>query len=249
MQEDSPKDKHPEGLTFSQEILAYLLFETKQIAPVRRRITTDGGYKFETIERLTSPIDFPQDEGEFALKMHEKQTDAPLSPIYINLRNLPENVLNQVGVVMAEIGTDGLVDFCAGIPKAGVPLAKAYSRHSGIPVVDIFEKEETEEGRKIVGGVGAGTTGINVRLIDDLATGGDTKFEAIRAAEEMGFKVIDILVLVDRQQGATEQLREAGYTLKAVFALDQLLKYGLSTGKISAEQYNQVGEYSSLQAL
>lgn len=249
-QEDSPKDKSPEGLTVNQEILADMLFETKQIVPVTRRIALDGGgYEFQKIERPTSPIDFAQ-EGEFALKMHEDQPDAPLSPVYVNFRNLPERVLDRVGLVLSEIPTDEPADFCAGIPKAGLPLAEAYSRHSGIPVIDIFGKEEKTGGRrKIVAGEGIDTTGTNVRLIDDLATGGETKLEAIRAAEEMGLRVVDILVLVDRQQGATEQLKEAGYTLKAAFTLlDQLLKYGLRTDKISVEQYNQVKEYLNFQA-
>lgn len=247
IREGLPTDPHPEGLTLSQEISADMLFETKQVAPVTRRFGQSGNYRFEKIERPTSPIDFAQ-EGEFALKMHENQPDAPLSPIYVNLRNLPENVLDQVGVALSEIPMDETVDFCAGIAKAGIPLAQAYSRYSGVPVIDILGKEETERGRKIVAGEVVGTTGINIRLIDDLATGGETKLEAIRAAEEMGFKVVDILVLVDRQQGATEQLEEAGYTLKAAFTLDQLLKYGLRTDKISVEQYSQVKEYLNFQA-
>ena len=247
-QEDFPKDNHPEGLTENQEILADLLFETKQIAPVTRRFGEPGNYRFEKIERPTSPIDFAQ-EGEFALKMHENQPDAPLSPIFVNIRNLPESLVNRVGLALSEIPTDEPSDFCAGIPKAGLPLSKAYSHYSGIPVIDIFGKEETGDRRKIIAGEGIDTAGTNVRLIDDLATSGETKLEAIRAAEEMGLRVVDILVLVDRQQGAIKQLREAGYTLKAAFTLDQLLKYGLRTDKISVEQYNQVKEYLSLQAM
>src|SRR3989344_7354725 len=198
--EGSPKYVHPEGLTKDQEILADMLFETKQVAPVTRRIDFGGGcYKFEKIDRLTSPIDFAQ-EGEFAFKMHENQPDAPLSPIYVNLRNLPESLVDQVGLVLSEIPTDEPVDFYTGIPNAGTPLAKAYVKHSGIPYMDIYEKEVTGDGRRIVseGNVTA-IQGKKVRLIDDLATGGDTKLEAIRAAEELGARVVDILVLVDRQ--------------------------------------------------
>lgn len=246
--EGSPTNLHPEGLTVNQEILANMLFETKQVASVTRRFGESGNYRFEKNERPTSPIDFAQ-EGEFALKMHENQPDAPLSPIYVNLRNLPEGLVDRVGLVLSEIPTDEPVDFCAGIPKAGLPLAEAYSRHSGVPVIDILGKEESEKGRKIVVGEVTGTAGKNVRLIDDLATGGQTKLEAIRAAEEMGCRVVDILVVVDRQQGATEQLREAGYILKPAFTLDQLLRYGLRTGRISNNQYDQIKEYSSFQVV
>ena len=64
--EGSPKDPHPERLTPNQEILADMLFETKQMAPVTRRMGESGNYKFEKVERLTSPIDFAR-ENEFAL--------------------------------------------------------------------------------------------------------------------------------------------------------------------------------------
>ncbi len=243
--EGSPKDPHPEGLTPNQEILANMLFDTKQVAPVTRRVGEPGNYRFEKIERPTSPIDFAQ-ENEFALKLHEKKPDAPLSPVYINLRNLPENVLDQVGLVMSELTMDTPADFCAGIPKAGVPLAEAYARRTGIPSIDVFEKEETQEGRRIVSGNQQNLTGASLRLIDDLATGGDTKLEAIKAAEGLGCSIADVVVLVDRQQGARKQLKEAGYDLKAAFTLEQLLRYGLRKGKITKGQYEQVTVYLGL---
>ncbi len=238
--------EHPEGLTTNQEALADLLFDTKIVAPVTRRgFDSDGNYQFYKAERPTAPIDFAQ-EGEFALKMYETDPGAPLSPVYINLRNLPENVLSQVGVVLAEMGGE-IPDLCAGIPKAGVPLARAYSEHSAVPVKDdVFEKEQTEAGRKIVTGDIENHQGMTLRIVDDLATKGETKVEAIKAAEQMGYKVMDIVVLVDRQQGATEQLAESGYTLRSAFTIDQLLQYGVRTERISMDQYKEVRQYLKL---
>lgn len=236
----------PEGLTFQQERLAGLLFDTKINAPVnRRKVLPGGGFSFYKIERLTSPVDFAQ-EGEFALKLHEKQPDAPLSPVYINLRNLPEQVLDQVGVAMAEIPTGERPDVVTGIPTAGTPLAKAYGRHSGIPVVEILGKEQTDIGRRIVSTGEGSISGQRLRIIDDLATKGDTKIEALRAAEQMGYRVVDLVVLVDRQQGAVDQLKQVGYTLRSALTIDQLLRYGVRTDRITPLQYDQVAEYLNL---
>ncbi len=232
--------EHPEGLTTNQEVLAGLLFDTKIVAPVTRRTrNSDNTYVFSKIERPTAPIDFAQ-EGEFVLKMHENYPASPLSPVYINLRNLPESVLSQVGVVLAELGGQK-PDFCSGIPKAGIPLAQAYSAYSGVSLRDgIFAKEETSARRKIVRGSNENYFGKNLRIVDDLATKGETKVEAIKAAEQMGYRVLDILVLVDRQQGATEQLAKLGYKLRSALTIDQLLQYGVRTKRISIEKYKEV---------
>jgi len=41
--------------------------------------------------------------GAFKLKLHEKNPDAPLSPIYIDLRNLPDEIYQTIAELMAEI--------------------------------------------------------------------------------------------------------------------------------------------------
>ncbi len=82
-------------LTQSQQALADSLLSTKTEAKVgRRRKNPDGSYELYTTVRPTSPIDFPVNDEEFALKSHEHNIEDPLSPIYINLRNLPEDLLS-----------------------------------------------------------------------------------------------------------------------------------------------------------
>lgn len=234
----------PEGLTPSQEKLAEMLFDSKTVAPVgRRRILPGGKYELYKFERPTSTIDFPQNNEEFALKHHENMPDAPLSPIYINLRNLPDDVLDQVGIVMAEISTEKKPDFCVGIPKAGTPLADSYSEHTGIKTIDIFEKIETTTGRMIIARKNANSIGKTIRIIDDLATKGDTKIEALKAAEKMGYVILDLVVLVDREQGAEELIKKAGFILRSAFTFDQLLRFGVRTKRLNKEKYVEIKTY------
>lgn len=243
VKEGSPQNPHPEGLTPEQKGLADLLISTKIEAKVRRRRELpDETFEFYEVVRPTTPIDFAQ-EGEFALKLHETRPDAPLSPIHINLRNLPEHILQEVGRVLAEIPFDERPDFCVGIPNAGVPIALAYSKFSGVPVFDIFTKEETEAGRRIVAGKELQQEEGKVLLVDDLVTEAHTKLEAIKEAESLGYGVIGVLVLVDREQGGKEQLAKAGYKLYAAFTLPQLLAFYRSTGKITPERHDEVINY------
>ncbi len=227
---------HPEGLSPAQEALADMLFDYKIEAKVRRRLGNEGNYTFETVIRPTSPIDFAQ-PGEFALKLHEKHPEAPLSPVYINLRNLPPELLDQVGVAMAGVDIPSLPDYCVGIPSAGDPIAEVYSSRTGIGRAELLRKEVGEGGRKIVPlESGEPLTG-SVRLVDDLITQADTKLEAIQAIESFGLVVSDIVVLVDREQGGGDQLREAGYNLYSAFTMQQMLDFYLRSEKIDDLQY------------
>ena len=53
--------------------------------------------------------------------------------------------------------------------------------------------------------------GETIVVIDDLATTGGSKFEAIEKLTGAGLVVKDVVVLVDRQSGAKESLERAGY--------------------------------------
>lgn len=240
------RDNHPEGLTDAQEKLIDLFFTTKTEAKVGKRETLpDGTYHIFKHLRPTAPIDFAQ-EGEFALKLHDTNPSAPLSPIYINLRELPENVLDQIGKVLSEVTHDEAEppDFVTGIPKAGIALAQAYSRHSGIPFIEVFEKEEHGDGtRKIFSKPGVKGEGKTLRIVDDLATHGETKIEAGYSAKSSDFRISDILVVVDREQGAGQELAEASLVMLSAFTMDQALKYGVRTGHITEDQYKEIREY------
>ncbi len=240
---------HPEGMTPAQETLAGMLFDTKTLGKVQKRYPHNTGFRFENTTREVGIIDFAQDDFEFALKVHEEKPDAPLSPFFVNLRNLSPEVLGQIGIVMhelapyferqAHIGPD----VCAGVPKAGVPLAQAYSEVSGIPMVEIFDKEEgTGGGRKIIH-KNESVEDTSVRLIDDLASQGLTKLESVREAREMGYAVDSFYVLIDREQGGIDALKQVVVDVKAAIKITQLFDFGLRTGRITREQYDRATQY------
>ena len=83
---------------------------------------------------------------------------------------------------------------------------------------------------------GCFTAGETVVVVDDLATTGGSKFEAIEKLTGAGLKVQDVVVLIDRQSGAGEALAEAGYRLHAVFGLREMLAHWEESGRISPAQ-------------
>jgi uridine monophosphate synthetase len=125
-------------------------------------------------------------------------------------------------------------DRLAGLPYAAIPIATAVSLQGNYPMI-YPRKEVKTYGTKaeIEGDFNAGEIAV---VIDDLATTGGSKFEAIEKLTTVGLKVKDIVVLVDRQSGAKESLEQAGYSMHAVLTITQLLDYWEETGKVEREK-------------
>lgn len=233
-------------LTKSQQELADFLLNTKIEAKViRRKQRADGSFFLEEGSRLTSPIDFAKVDGEFALKIHEEKPEAPLSPIYVNLRNLPENVLNKIAQVLAEVKLATPQEFCTGIPKAAVIIAKKYSEVTGLPYMDVYEKIGVNTNRNIVIKKGLKVKkDTRLLVIDDVVAHGKSKLEALNAAKEVGFYV-NMLVLIDREQGGIEQIEKEKCRVYTAMKLKDLLDYYIGKNMITKNLYDKTINYLS----
>lgn len=232
------------NLTKSQQELADLLLNTKIKAKIiRRKQKEDGFYYLDEGSRLTSPIDFAKDAGEFALKIHEEKIDAPLSPIYVNLRNLPDELLLKIAQVLSEVKLDSPQDYCTGVPKAAVIIAKKYSQIKGIPFMDVYEKIGVNTDRNIVIKEGVKVKkDTRLLVLDDVIAHGKSKLEALNSAKKVGFYV-NMLVLIDREQGGVEQIEKEKCRVYAAMKLTDILNYYLEKNMISKKLYEDSIDY------
>lgn len=128
----------------------------------------------------------------------------------------------------------------AGVPVGGLLLATAFSLETNIPMIYARVRPEGTGKRGIEGRFNMGDTAL---IIDDLITRGSSVLETAELLEENRLQVKDVIVLVDREHGATERLRRKGYNLISILKLDVMLNHYMSGGLISEETYNICAEY------
>ncbi|HEY8325952.1 MAG TPA: hypothetical protein VIG77_15745 [Ktedonobacterales bacterium] len=182
--------------------------------------------------------------GAFRLKLHETQPDAPLSPMYVDLRVLrsyPDALDAAVATLQELIDADHLLfTRYADVPMAATPMVAVLSHLTRIPMITPRELKTHGAGGSINGHF---TPGEIVVVIDDVVTHADSKLEAIRTLEANGLVVRDVVVLVDREQGGPGAIAAAGYRLHAAVKISDLLAYWRETGGIAEDVYQRVTDY------
>uniref|UniRef100_A0A7C5ENE2 Orotate phosphoribosyltransferase n=1 Tax=Desulfobacca acetoxidans TaxID=60893 RepID=A0A7C5ENE2_9BACT len=149
------------------------------------------------------------------------------SPYYVDCRPVTHSAegLALIGEIIFDLIKDLEVEAVGGLTMGADPLAHAtalVSFQRGKPVnafsVRKFSKEHGMGGL-VVGPVSPGD---RVVVLEDVITTGGSVLKAVAAAREFGLKVLEVIVLVDREEGGREAVLAQVPRIKSIFTLKDL---------------------------
>lgn len=126
------------------------------------------------------------------------------------------------------------VNAIGGLTLGADPIATAVALTShveGKPIMGfIVRKEQKGHGtqRLIEGPL---PENAKVVIVEDSVTTGESPLKAARAVEQEGAKVVKVIAVVDRLEGAREAIEAAGYPFEALFTTED---FGVTKEEIEA---------------
>ena len=172
-----------------------------------------------------------------------KLTSGLLSPYYVDLRlipSYPEAFQQTVNMYRSVLEPDLIKRFqrLAGVPTAGIAYAAVIALNLTKPLLYV-RKEQKEHGReRRVEGILQ--PGDKVLILDDVVTTGKSLLEAAEAIRAEGGIVDNAVVLLDRQQGAEENLQKQRMKLHTFTTMRRIADKLLNLGTINEEQHKEI---------
>ena len=166
---------------------------------------------------------------QYSEKPAFKLVSGRVSRFYVNCKpaTLSARGMVLVGNLVYEAVSDQDIQAVGGLTFGADPIAVAASFASALKgsPIDAFSIRKTQKDHGIVKWVeGDVRPGQRVAIIDDVATTGGSTIKAIERARLEGLEVVKAVILVDRQEGGLENIKEHVTDVGAIVTRDDLLQ-------------------------
>jgi len=154
-------------------------------------------------------------EGDFVLRSGKR------SKYYMDkyLFETQPDILKALGKEFCKYLTPDIT-LIAGAELGGVALAAATAMEANKPWIIVRNSKKDYGTSKLV--EGTLKKGDVVLFVEDIATTGGQVLEAAKVIAEAGATVKKIVAVIDRRQGARENIEKAGYTFESILTKDDL---------------------------
>jgi orotate phosphoribosyltransferase len=188
-----------------------------QLIPQLARIPMNSSNSSKPTSKLAEQIaDASLLRGEFTLRSGRTST------YYLDKYKFSTKpqILTKLGSMLAariaEVeAQSGKVTRLAGAELGGIPLVTVAAMETGKPAIFVRNaKKDYGTAKQVEGDVNQGDA---VVFIEDVATTGGQALEAVEILRSMGATVPAIISVIDRQEGARENIESAGVVFHALF--------------------------------
>ena len=177
--------------------------------------------EWERLRAIIKQRSFLTEGGPFKL------ASGAMSDYYLDMKPTmfsPDGISLIAEIIFGMLRDDPSVDSIGGLELGAVPIVSAVSMrsHNERPV-DGFVVRKDKKGhgtdKKIDGNFRPNS---NVVLIEDVTTRGGSVMQAVQAVRAQGATVKKVVTIVDRLEGASDNLKKEGIELVALFTTNDL---------------------------
>ena len=153
-------------------------------------------------------------------------TSGKKSPYYVDLRIIPsvpemfKRLVGELTRLTKSTDIEGF-DVIVGVPTSGLVYATAVAYELGKPLVYVRKGERIHGTKREVEGII--TSGERVLMIDDLTTTGESLIDTALKMRGLGCSVKSCITIIDRSEGALENLRKNGIELIALTSTTEIM--------------------------
>jgi uridine monophosphate synthetase len=171
-----------------------------------------------------------------------------LSPYYIDLACLlssPTDLCTLADIAaekISQLATKDRIDKLATIELKGALILPSIGCRTNLPCIIVRKEEKAYGATGRIAGAEV-VRGERILFFDDVISEGLSKLEAIKPLEQLGARVENVLVVVDREQHGIENLEKLGYKVHALARVSELTQSLLQDSRISKEQADAVLNY------
>lgn len=131
------------------------------------------------------------------------------------------------------IARHGNICGVGGMTLGADPLVSAVSvlsqvRNMPLPGFIVRKTSKGHGTNQYLEGLKNFSPGDQVCMLEDVVTTGGSLITACKRVEDEGLKVVQVICVLDREQGGADALETAGYKLESIFTRASLLRTGRS---------------------
>lgn len=141
------------------------------------------------------------------------------SDYYVNMKMAitDPGILNLIAKIISGQIIEDKIDKIAGPALGAVPIATAVSLESKIPMLMVRKGKKGYGTSQLI--EGNLKEGDSIIIVEDVTTTGNSLIKAIKALEENGGIIKKAFVIVDRNEGALENLKKEGIHLEPLLSI------------------------------